>query len=100
MLRDIITQDMNKTFSVDPEVFHSRKTERIAAMRQRALQIAKSSSNPKPPLVSGPTNHEIQGYMPGRLEFETEIENEAEELVKDLEFSLVMQYGGDEQPDP
>jgi len=91
---------MNKTFDVDPEVFHNRKTERITAMRQRALQIAKSSSNPKPPLVSGPTNHEIQGYMPGRLEFETEVENEAEELVKDLEFGLVMQYGGVEQPDP
>lgn len=37
--------------------------------------------------------------MPGRLEFETEVENEAEEQVKDLEFGLVMEYGGAEQPE-
>ncbi|KAF8342031.1 uncharacterized protein EI90DRAFT_3150191 [Cantharellus anzutake] len=92
--------DLTKSFDVDPDFFHNKKKERIAAMRQRALEIAKSSSDSKPPLVSGPTNHETQGYMPGRLEFETEIENEAEELVKDLEFGLVMQYGGDQQPAP
>lgn len=36
--------------------------------------------------------------MPGRLEFETEYENEAETLVKDLEFGRVYQFGGDLQP--
>lgn len=51
------------------------------------------------PLVSAPTNHEIAGYMPGRLEFETEVENEAEDCVKDFEFGLVMDYGGREQPE-
>lgn len=30
--------------------------------------------------------HEIAGYMPLRVEFETEIDNEAENLVKDLQF--------------
>lgn len=50
------------------------------------------------PLVSAPTNHEIAGYMPGRLEFEHEVENEAEGPVKDMEFGLVYKYGGDEQP--
>lgn len=38
--------------------------------------------------------------MPGRLEFETEYENEAETLVKDMEFGRVYQFGGDEQPGP
>lgn len=37
--------------------------------------------------------------MPGRLEFEVEIDNDAEEHVKDLEFGLVMDFGGCEQPD-
>ncbi|KAJ2718866.1 Transcriptional adapter ada2 [Coemansia sp. Benny D115] len=35
-------------------------------------------------LSSQPSNHEIIGYMPGRLEFETEYENEAEQVVKDM----------------
>jgi transcriptional adapter 2-alpha len=50
------------------------------------------------PLVSAPTNHEVAGYMPGRLEFEHELDNEAEMAVKDMEFGLVWRYGGDEQP--
>lgn len=37
--------------------------------------------------------------MPGRLEFETEWENDAEGLVKDLEFGLIYKFGGDEQPE-
>lgn len=37
--------------------------------------------------------------MPGRVEFETEVENDAEDTVKDLEFGLVMEYGGREQPE-
>ncbi|RKP10719.1 hypothetical protein THASP1DRAFT_27477 [Thamnocephalis sphaerospora] len=37
-------------------------------------------------LKSQPSNHEIVGYMPGRLEFEHEYENEAENLVKDIAF--------------
>lgn len=36
--------------------------------------------------------------MPGRLEFETEWENDAEALIKDMEFGLVHRYGGDNQP--
>ncbi|KAJ1889869.1 Transcriptional adapter ada2 [Kickxella alabastrina] len=35
-------------------------------------------------LSSQPSNHEIVGYMPGRLEFETEYENEAEQAIKDM----------------
>lgn len=36
--------------------------------------------------------------MPGRLEFETEYENEAETLVKDMEFGKVYHFGGELQP--
>lgn len=35
---------------------------------------------------SQPANHEITGYMPGRLDFETEWENEAETVVKEIGF--------------
>ncbi|TPX62080.1 hypothetical protein PhCBS80983_g00735 [Powellomyces hirtus] len=38
------------------------------------------------PPVSQPACHEIHGYMPGRREFETEWENDAEIMIKDLEF--------------
>lgn len=37
--------------------------------------------------------------MPGRLEFEHEVDNDAEMVVKDFEFGLVYKYGGDEQPE-
>lgn len=36
---------------------------------------------------SVPANHEITGYMPGRREFETETENEAEVILKDIQFT-------------
>ena len=41
---------------------------------------------PRPP-ASQPTNHEIAGYMPGRREFEHVYENDAEQIVKDLDFN-------------
>ena len=41
---------------------------------------------PRPP-ASQPTNHEIAGYMPGRKEFEQVFDNDAEQIVKDLEFN-------------
>ncbi len=36
--------------------------------------------------------------MPGRLEFEHEVDNDAELVVKDFDFGLVWKYGGHEQP--
>jgi transcriptional adapter 2-alpha len=39
--------------------------------------------------------HEIATFLPGRLEFEHEIDNEAEDLVKDLEFGVCLAWGGD-----
>lgn len=37
-------------------------------------------------IQSQPASHEIYGYMPNRLEFETEFDNESENNVKDLMF--------------
>jgi transcriptional adapter 2-alpha len=73
------------------EEMHKRK-------RRRLEQLTVNPPLPQPPVQnSGPTSHEIAGYMPGRLEFEHELENEAEDFVKDLEFGIVRAYGGDEQ---
>ena len=54
--------------------------------------------NPKVPPTSAPAVHEIATFLPGRLEFEHELDNEAEDLVKDLEFGIVIQYDGDSIP--
>ena len=54
--------------------------------------------NPKVPPTSAPAVHEIATFLPGRLEFEHELDNEAEDLVKDLEFGIVTQYDGDAIP--
>lgn len=51
---------------------------------------------PKVPPTSAPGVHEIATFLPGRLEFEHELDNEAEELIKDLEFGICLQYGGDQ----
>ncbi|RSH94558.1 Transcriptional adapter ada2 [Saitozyma podzolica] len=85
---------MHLRFDVDPDEFQARKKVRIEEMRKpHALPPTAAA-----PLVSAPTNHEVAGYMPGRLEFEHELDNEAEMAVKDMEFGLVWRYGGDEQP--
>ncbi|KAK4687393.1 transcriptional adapter 2-alpha, partial [Tremellales sp. Uapishka_1] len=86
---------MDKTFDIDPDEFQARKKARIEEMRKPHALPAPASLAP---LVSAPTNHEVAGFMPGRLEFEHEVENEAEMAVKDMEFGLVFKYGGDEQP--
>ncbi|KNZ82209.1 Transcriptional adapter 2 [Termitomyces sp. J132] len=71
---------MGRDFEIDPEEFHERKRRRISAMNAMA---------PPPPKVaptSAPGNHEIATFLPGRLEFEHELDNDAEDLVKDLEY--------------
>ncbi|KIY64947.1 SWIRM-domain-containing protein [Cylindrobasidium torrendii FP15055 ss-10] len=81
---------MDREFNVDPFEFQARKRRRIKAMDEA----------PPPPIkpapVSLPGIHEIQGYFPGRLEFEHEHDNDAEEQVKDIEFGVVHAWGGDE----
>ncbi|KAF5375590.1 hypothetical protein D9757_008538 [Collybiopsis confluens] len=85
--------EMDQAFDIDPTVFQDRKRRRITDMN------AASSPPLKPGPVSLPGIHEITGFFPGRLEFEHEIDHEAEDIVKDLEFGVVMQYGGDQIPE-
>lgn len=87
---------MDRQFDIDPEEFQERKRRRISEMNAMA---------PPPPKVaptSAPGIHEIATFLPGRLEFEHELDNDAEDLVKDLEFGVCLEYGGDqivEDPD-
>lgn len=89
----------DREFTTSAHDFHTRKRNRIAAMRQAALELANAVSKPTTVLTSAPTNHEIQGYMTGRVDFETEVENEAEDAVKDMEFGLIFAHGGGDQPE-
>ncbi|KAG6866415.1 hypothetical protein C0991_004700 [Blastosporella zonata] len=84
---------MDRDFDIDPEEFQERKRRRISTMNAMA---------PPPPKIaptSAPGNHEIATFLPGRLEFEHELDNDAEDLVKDLEFGVCLAYGGDQIPE-
>ena len=83
---------MDLHFDVDASEFQERKRRRISNMNTA------SAPAPKVPPTSAPAVHEIATFLPGRLEFEHELDNEAEDLVKDLEFGIVTQYGGDSIP--
>ncbi|GAA5872825.1 hypothetical protein JCM16303_006845 [Sporobolomyces ruberrimus] len=81
--------------------FSPTDLDKFASLKKTRLEILQSRPLPLPPpkpLASAPTCHEIGGYMPARLEFEHEFENEAEVLIKDLEFGKVLQFGGQDQP--
>ncbi|KAJ7109127.1 hypothetical protein C8R44DRAFT_801720 [Mycena epipterygia] len=80
---------MDVKFDIPPEEFQDRKRRRISEMN------AIPSSPPKVAPTSAPGIHEIAGFLPGRLEFEHELDNEAEDLVKDLEFGVCLDFGGD-----
>lgn len=74
--------DMSKDFSyINPEAFALKRKKRL----EERLNAPLPPPIPKPP-ASVPLCHEIYGYMPGRLEFEQEYENEAEVSVKDMIF--------------
>ncbi|GAA6005960.1 hypothetical protein JCM10207_007289 [Rhodosporidiobolus poonsookiae] len=77
----------------DLDTFPTRKASRLHDLHSRPLQPP-----PPKPMASAPTCHELGGYMPGRLEFEHEWENDAEVLIKDLEFGRVYRFGGELQP--
>ncbi|TGO81460.1 hypothetical protein BPOR_1145g00020 [Botrytis porri] len=65
--------------------FQARKKARI----EKRKEAAKNQPPPQPkkkPTASVPSCHDIQGYMPGRLEFETEYANKAEEAVQLMSF--------------
>ncbi|KAL0579051.1 Transcriptional adapter ada2 [Marasmius crinis-equi] len=84
---------MDRQFDVDPADFLERKRRRIAEINSAPIPPQ------KPMPVSLPGIHEVSGFFPGRLEFEHELDNEAEDLVKDLEFGVVNQWGGDAIPE-
>ena len=84
---------MDLQFDIDPDQFHERKRRRIAAMN------TKPPPAPKVAPTSAPGVHEVATFLPGRLEFEHELDNEAEDLVKDLEFGICLEWGGDEIPE-
>ncbi|EIN11553.1 SWIRM-domain-containing protein [Punctularia strigosozonata HHB-11173 SS5] len=79
---------MDQQFDVDPATFHERKRRRISTMDTIATPL------PKVAPTSAPAVHEVAGFLPGRLEFEHEVENEAEDLIKDLEFGVCLEWGG------
>lgn len=65
--------------------FQARKKRRIEDRKQAAANAEPATPKQKP-TASVPSCHEVQGYMPGRLEFETEYFNEAEEAVQHMQF--------------
>ncbi|KAJ1927308.1 Transcriptional adapter ada2 [Tieghemiomyces parasiticus] len=69
----------------DVEFDASKPATRPPAFKKARVSTPNARMNK--PLASQPTNHEIQGYMPARLEFEVEHENDAENTVKDLVFA-------------
>jgi len=83
---------MDLRFEVDASEFQERKRRRISNMNTAPAPA------PKVPPTSAPAVHEVATFLPGRLEFEHELDNEAEDLVKDLEFGIITQYGGDSIP--
>ncbi|KAJ9220661.1 hypothetical protein DTO207G8_8993 [Paecilomyces variotii] len=71
--------------SIPKEEFQARKKRRIEE-RKEAAKSAPPATPKQKPTASVPACHEVQGYMPGRLEFETEFLNEAEEAVQHMTF--------------
>lgn len=67
------------------EEFQARKKRRIETRKNDAKNQPPATPKKKP-TASVPSCHEVQGYMPGRLEFETEYANEAEEAVQHMQF--------------
>ncbi len=84
---------MDLNFDIDPDEFQDRKRRRISTMNTTP------PPGPKIAPTSAPGVHEIATFLPGRLEFEHEIDNEAEDLVKDLEFGICLEWGGDQLPE-
>lgn len=104
-LLPVVGPNPNFKASVDAEEFQKRKRQRIEDARSGQAAFGGSAPStqtqggkpaPPKPLVSAPTSHsELATFMPGRLEFEVEYENDAENYVKDMEFGKVYRYGGE-----
>ncbi|KZT29076.1 SWIRM-domain-containing protein [Neolentinus lepideus HHB14362 ss-1] len=79
---------MDREFDINEHDFRERKKARMSETKPTPTQFK--------PVTSAPGVHEVATFLPGRLEFEHELDNDAEDLVKDLEFGMCMEYGGDE----
>ncbi|KAF2718590.1 transcriptional adaptor 2 [Polychaeton citri CBS 116435] len=78
--------DTSLSDSIPREEFQARKKRRIDD-RKASLAATPAQSAPAKPTSSVPSCHEVAGFMPGRLEFENEYFNEAEEAVQHMQFS-------------
>ncbi|RMJ23467.1 SAGA complex subunit Ada2 [Aspergillus sp. HF37] len=78
-------EDTSLPQSISKEEFQTRKKRRIEE-RKEAAKAAPPTTPKQKPTASVPACHEVQGYMPGRMEFETEFMNEAEEAVQHMSF--------------
>lgn len=80
--KDYPLPEMDKNFDeITPLEFLKQRKERMNYRKNLPLPPPKAK-----PSASVPLCHEIQGYMPGRLEFDHEAENEAEVPIKDMIF--------------
>lgn len=78
-------EETNLSDKISRDEFQAQKKRRIAE-RKEAARTALPAAPKQKPTASVPACHEVQGYMPGRLEFETEYFNEAEEAVQHMQF--------------
>ncbi|KAL8694315.1 MAG: hypothetical protein Q9218_001020 [Villophora microphyllina] len=78
-------KDLSLVEEIPRETFQARKKRRIEE-RKEAAKSAPPATPKQKPTASVPACHEVQGYMPGRLEFEAEFCNEAEEAVQHMQF--------------
>ena len=79
---------------VPREEFQAAKKRRIEERKEAAKNASQGPPKTKP-TASVPSCHEVAGYMPGRLEFETEYYNEAEEAVQHMQFDPGETHSGD-----
>ncbi|KAJ4363098.1 Transcriptional adapter ada2 [Neocucurbitaria cava] len=77
--------DIDLSDRIPRNEFQSNKKRRIEEKKKAAASATPATPKQKP-TASVPACHEVQGYMPGRLEFETEYFNEAEEAVQHMQF--------------
>lgn len=78
-------KDLSLVEEIPREEFQARKKRRIEE-RKEAAKAAPPATPKQKPTASVPSCHEVGGYMPGRLEFESEHENDAEEAVQSMQF--------------
>ncbi|KAF1960600.1 transcriptional adapter 2 [Byssothecium circinans] len=78
-------EDEELSKRISREVFQANKKRRIEERKEEANNAPPATPKQKP-TASVPSCHEVQGYMPGRLEFETEYFNDAEEAVQHMQF--------------